>query len=185
VRFFLCAACAALAACAATPAPKAPGIALVNPGFESTAPGHRNNDPEGWFTFQHAVQPSYRFAIDTSDPHSGQRSLRIDNTGPDVYGAVAQSVEAKPLAGKTARLRGWLRTHEASEGGAVLILSALASGSPLAHNFMADAPVKGTTGWTRYTITLAIPERAERVEIGAMLQGKGSLWLDDVELALE
>jgi hypothetical protein len=50
---------------------------------------------------------------------------------------------------------------------------------------MADAPVKGTTGWTRYTITLAIPERAERVEIGAMLQGKGSLWLDDVELALE
>ena len=34
------------------------------------------NDPEGWFTFHHAVEPSYRFVVDTVNPRSGARSLR-------------------------------------------------------------------------------------------------------------
>jgi len=177
--------CAALAACATPPASNAPGVALVNPGFESTAPGRSDDAAPGWFTFEHAIEPSYRFTVDTANPHSGERSMRIDNTGPDVYGAVAQSIDGKPLAGKRARLSGWLRTHEASQGGAMLTLTALVNGALVAYNHMSEAPVKGSTAWTRYTITLTIPARVERVEVGAMLQGKGSLWLDDVELSIE
>jgi len=174
-------------ACAAPvtpPATRPASIALVNPGFESSASGRRN-DPEGWFSFQHAGEPSYRFVVDTANPHGGARSLRIDNTGPDVYGAMAQSLDALGYAGKTARFSGWLRTNETNEGGAVLTILALGNGATLANNFMAASAVKGTTPWTRYTITLAIPPRTDRVEVGAMLHGKGSLWLDDVELTLE
>jgi hypothetical protein len=173
---------ALLAACAAPPA-AAPsqGIALVNPGFESTAPGRRG-DPEGWFSFQHAGDRSYLFALDTAEPRSGERSLRIDNVGPEPYGAIAQSIEATAHAGKVARLSGWMRTRETTGTGGVLTLMVLQNGVPLAENFMADAAVKGTTGWKRYTITLPVARNAERIEIGAMLQGKGSLWLDDVEL---
>ena len=76
-------AAAALAACA-TPPPRAPvvtppsapapapapaaasAVTLVNPGFESTVPGRRNNDPEGWFSHQHAGETSYKFALDTA-----------------------------------------------------------------------------------------------------------------------
>jgi hypothetical protein len=47
---------------------------------------------------------------------------------------------------------------------------------------MSEKPVKGTTGWARYTITLPIAPNAEFVEVGAMIQGKGSLWFDDVEV---
>jgi hypothetical protein len=47
---------------------------------------------------------------------------------------------------------------------------------------MADGPAKGTRGWQRYAISLPVPPGTERAEIGAMLQGKGTLWLDDVEL---
>lgn len=188
LRAVMAGALVALAAACASPPPPATAhsaaIALVNPGFESTAQG-RGGDPQGWFTFQHAIEPSYRFVVDTANPHSGERSLRIDNVGPDVYGAVAQSLQATNYGGKTARLTGWLRTRDASEGGAVLTLTALVGGATVAHNFMSDAPVRGTTGWARYTITMPVPARTERVEVGAMLQGKGSLWLDDVELVLE
>ena len=193
-------AAAALAACAAAPAPvaapaapapaaKAPapaapfGVSLVNPGFESTAPGRRSNDPEGWFSHQHAGEVSYKFALDTADPHGGARSLRIDNVGPEPYGAIAQTIDARPYRGKTARLSGWLRTRDTAN--AALSLIVLANGVPLANNFMADAAVKGTTGWTRYTITLPVAANAEFVEVGAMMQGKGSLWLDDVEVSVE
>jgi len=180
---------ALLGACAAPPSTttaavraQAPKDApLINPGFESTAPGRRN-DPEGWFTYQHAGDKSYNFVLDTSDPHGGTRSLRIDNIGPEPYGSVAQSVVAAPYAGKVARYSAWLKTRDASENGAVLTILVLANGAVVSQNFMAEAPVKGSKGWTRYTITLPVPGNAERVEIGAMMQGKGSLWLDDVEL---
>jgi hypothetical protein len=161
----------------------ASGVSLTNPGFESTVPGRRNNDPEGWFSHQHAGEVSYKFALDTADPRSGARSLRIDNVGPEPYGAIAQSVDAKPYRGKSARLTGWLRTRETAN--ASLTLMVLANGVPLANNFMSDAPVKGTTTWKRYTITLPVSANAEFIEVGAMMQGKGTLWLDDVELSVQ
>ena len=168
---------------AAKPAAPAAAVAVVNPGVESTAPGRRNTDPEGWFSHQHAGDLSYKFAADTAEPRSGARSLRIDNVGPEPYGAIAQSVSAVPYRGKTARLSGWLRTRDTNYGALTLIV--LANGVPLANNFMGDEAVKGTTPWKRYTIKLPVAPNAEFIEIGAMMQGKGTLWLDDVELAFE
>ena len=172
---------AAAVASAAPAAVPARGVPLVNPGFESVKTGARG-DPDGWFSFQHAGDVSYRYVVDAVDPHGGARSLRIDNIGPEPYGAVAQVVAAAPHAGKIARLSGWLRTRDANDNGAVLTLLALQGGATLAQNFMLDAPVKGTTGWKRYTITLPVAKNADRIEVGAMMQGRGSLWLDDVEL---
>ena len=180
------------AAGAAAPAAAAPnttpvttaakGVATVNPGFESTKTGTRG-DPEGWFTFQHAGNPSYRYVIDADAPHSGSRSLRIENIGPEPYGAIAQSFDAKPHVGKVAKLSGWLRTKDAnSEGGAGLTLLVQQGGNILAHNFMYDAAVIGTTDWKHYTITVPIPKGADRLEIGAMMRGRGALWFDDAEL---
>ena len=73
---------------------------------------------------------------------------------------------------------------DANDNGAVLTLLATQSGSTMAQNFMLDAPIKGTTDWQRYTITLPIPPAADRVEVGMMLRGKGTVWLDDVELEI-
>ncbi len=113
----------ASAAAKATPAAAAAqGVPTVNPGFESTKTGSRG-DPEGWFTFQHAGNPSYRYIVDADNPHGGTRSLRIENIGPEPYGAIAQSFDAKPHVGKVAKLSGWLRTKDAnSDGGAGLTL---------------------------------------------------------------
>jgi hypothetical protein len=77
-----------LPAAAPAPAPSAAsGVSLANPGFESTHPAGGNNDPEGWFSHQHAGDVSYKFALDIADPHRRARSLRIDNIGPELYGA--------------------------------------------------------------------------------------------------
>ena len=169
---------------AAAPPPAAPEprrFTLVNPGFESARTGTRG-DPEGWYSFQHAGNRSYRFVVDTAVPHGGTRSLRIENVGPEPYGALAQIVDARPYAGKVARLTGWLKTRDADDNGAVLTLLMLRGGATAAQNFMEDSPVKGSTEWKRYTITLPVPKGVDRIEIGAMLLGRGTLWLDDVEL---
>ncbi|MFO1315168.1 MAG: hypothetical protein U1F58_06150 [Burkholderiales bacterium] len=165
----------------AAAAAAAKGVPLANPGFESTQTGPRG-DPDGWFTFQHAGPPSYRYVVDTDNPHSGARSLRIENIGPEPYGAVAQALDVKPHVGKTARLSGWLRTKDANDAGAGLTLLVMQGGTTLDYNFQYDAPVNGTTGWKRYTITVPVTRGADRLEFGAMMRGKGALWLDDVEL---
>lgn len=202
-RSALAIACAALlAACASAPAPMsqtpntaappaaaAPAaatparVALTNPGFESQVRGPRG-DPEGWFSFQHAGDRSYLFALDTDNPHAGTVSLRIAQVGPEPFGAIAQIVDARPHGGKRARVTGWLRTRDVSEGGAGLTVLVQKSGATVAQDFMYDAPAKGTTGWKRYTVTVPIEPGSTRIEVGAMLRGKGALWLDDVELEI-
>jgi hypothetical protein len=42
----------------------------------------------------------------------------------------------------------------------------------------------GTHDWTRREVTLAIPGNADTVEVGAILGGPGTVWLDDAELAV-
>lgn len=66
----------------------------------------------------------------------------------------------------------------------MLTLRAMQGGATIAHNHMTANPVKGTTAWARHKITLAFPRVADQVEIGAMLHGPGSMWFDDVELAV-
>ncbi|MEO5764461.1 MAG: hypothetical protein ABIR52_04055 [Casimicrobiaceae bacterium] len=163
-------------------------VTVVNPGFESTKPGIRG-DPEGWTGIQHAGPLSYTFKLDAEVRHDGDRSLRIDNIGPEPFGAVFQQLPAAALRGKTLKLSAWLGTRDVvgsgTGGGAVLTLQGMQGGATIAHNHMKAVPVKGTTDWKRYEITLAIPAAADQVEIGAMLHGPGALWVDDVVLEIE
>lgn len=175
----------ALAQDGAAPSAVPARVALVNPGFESLAPGMFGN-PEGWFSIQHAGELSYTFKLDTAQPHGGARSARVDNVGPEPFGAIYQQIDASPRRGRRVRFSAWLRTEEArgsfTGGGAVLMLQAMQNGAPLAWNHMKESPVSGTTGWTRHAIELDVPEAADRLELGAMLHGPGRLWLDDAEL---
>jgi len=176
-----------LAGAAAFAQDKASPLPLVNPGFESTRPGMLGN-PEGWFSIQHAGDLSYTFKLDTTNPHGGLRSVRIDNVGPEPFGAIYQQLPAAAHRGRKLRLAAWLRTDDArgsmTGGGAVLMLQAMHGGAPVASNHMQDAPVKGSTGWKRHAVELAVPADADQIEAGAMLHGPGTLWLDDVELVV-
>ena len=179
-----------LAACgaAAQPSPAAAGttpIALVNPGFESRLPDAPSL-PAGWEIAQHAGATSYEFTLDGKIVHNGKQSLRIDNVGSEPYGMVSQELPVGELRGKTLRLSAYLRTRDVTGNrygrGAALVLQALVQGSPLAFNHMRDAPARGTTEWTRHEVTLAIPPQTQKILVGAMLTGPGTVWLDDVAL---
>lgn len=159
-------------------------VKLVNAGFEEPLKG--DGDPTGWVTGQHAGVPSYTFALDEKVRREGKQSLRIDNIGPEPYGAIYQPLPIAGLAGTTLRLTAWVRTQNAGgerKGwGAALQLQAKKGGSPLAYNDLSAHLISGSSEWTRREVVVAIPKDAEHVEVGIMLRGKGSVWLDDVEL---
>jgi hypothetical protein len=187
---FVAAALAALTGCAAAgpdhaaAVTRASVVPLVNPGFESAKPGLFGN-PEGWVSNQHAGPLSYTFKRDPGVRRGGVASVRIDNVGPEPFGSIYQQIPAASLRGKTVRLSAWIKTKDvagsATGGGGVLLLQAMRGGAPIAYDHMSATPLKGTTDWTRREITLAIPAAADQIELGAMLHGPGTLWLDDVE----
>ena len=144
-------------------------VALVNAGFESTQPGLLGA-PVGWWLVQHAGPMSYRFTLDTTNPRSGERSLKVENIGPEPVGTIFQTVRATPHRGRTLRFAAWVRTEGAAGNrygsGAGLNLQAMRGGYPIAYVMMRTDAIKGTTDWARYEVALKVPIEAEVIEMG-------------------
>ena len=201
-------ACAVLGACASsapvgTPAPQLPApppraasqppaatsvaqtIPLKNPGFESDKPG-AGGTAEGWAASQHVGVKAYTFIVDRTTKHTGEASLRIRNTRPEVYGNITQSIPAAPLVGKTLRFSVWLRSEDVVANdfgkGATPLLQAWAGGSPAVSASYEVAAIAGTTDWVRRQVSIEVAGAAEWIEIGVMLTGSGTVWLDDAVL---
>jgi hypothetical protein len=47
---------------------------------------------------------------------------------------------------------------------------------------MRDRRLRGDREWQRVVIEMAVPADASEVELSAVLQGTGTLWVDDVRL---
>jgi len=160
-------------------------VALVNAGFESTQPG-KLGAPEGWWAVQHAGPKSYTFTLDTTKPRSGERSLKVENIGPEPFGSIFQKVAAAPYRGRTVRFAAWIRTEGAQGNrygaGAGLNLHSMKGGYSIAHVMMRKDAVQGTTGWARHEVALRVPYDADHIEVGLNLFGPGIAWLDDVAL---
>jgi hypothetical protein len=160
-------------------------VPLANAGFESPAPG-RQGAPDGWVAIQHAGPLSYTFTLDGEVFRSGARSLRIDNVGPEPYGALYQVLPAAALRGKTLRFSAWLKTRDAKGNvygsGAGLKLQSMRGGYIVDHAQMRMDSVGGTTDWARYEVHLKVASTADQIEVGVNLFGPGTAWLDDAAL---
>ncbi len=170
----------AFAADAPAPARGTP-IPLANPGFEEVSPSPRRF--VGWQTSVHAVRDAYLFALDETKPHSGKLSMRVTRNSQEPWGAVHQNVKPQGLAGKTLEFSAWLRIEGNTGPGAVLTLRNFKAGA-VDQVVTLSPPVTGTVGWKRYSVRLAIPPGTTGIEVNAMLQGDGTLWVDDAELVV-
>jgi hypothetical protein len=161
-------------------------IPLTNPGFESDKPGVGSNAAEGWVKQQHAGPTAYTFAVDRAMKHSGEASMRIQNLQPQVYGSIIQRTPAAPHIGKTLRFSVWLRAENVVANdfgkGATPLLQAWGGGSPAASASYEVAAIAGTTNWVRREVAIEVPGAAEWIEVGVMLTGSGTVWLDDAAL---
>jgi hypothetical protein len=159
----------------------ATAVPLVNPGFE--APGATPPNFPGWLGSVHSNPRAYAFAIDSSVHHAGAASLRITRVGDEPWGMITQRLAPAGLAGRTIEFAAWLKVDKATGPGGVLTISTTAHGATDRVVFL-DPPLAGTRDWTKVRVRLAVPPVTSVVEVGAMLQGPGTLWVDDATLAV-
>jgi hypothetical protein len=146
--------------------------------FESTS------DASAW---GFGSSPYYSVDIDRTLAHFGSASGHIvsRNVPPaGAFGSLGQVISAETYWGKRLRLSGYIKTNQV-EGWAGMWMNIADSGNQLlVLDNMQNRPIMGASDWREYEIVLDIPENGAVIGFGALLQGKGEIWWDDVKLEI-
>ena len=144
------------------------------------AKGATRTFPKGWWP-SGANPKSYEMRLDTSEKHSGKASAHIKFTGdkPAGFGTLMQSFKADSFRGERVQMSAWLKTER--PGRAQLWMRVDGTNRMLGLTNMGNRPVRGTTNWKEYNVTLDVPENAMSIAFGALFLGRGQAWVDDFE----
>jgi hypothetical protein len=132
--------------------------------------------PAGWHK---AGDKPERYDMGVTDD-AGARVATIKSRDSHIngFGTLMQNFLPDTFLGKRIRMRGRLKTRDASSAQFWLRVDKAGKTDPLAFDNMDDRPVTGTTGWKEYAIVLDVPEAASNIAFGAMLVGSGEIWFD-------
>lgn len=160
-------------------APAEPRAASPGAGASGTPPG------SDWLLGGKQTG-DYRIELEPTGGRAGTPAalLRSAVAEPGGFVTLMRHVPAAPYRGGHVRLRALLKT-EGVVRRAGLWMRVDRRGDPLevlAFDNMGDRPVRGTTAWRRYEVVLDVPAGADEVYYGALLEGAGRLWVDEVTL---
>ena len=151
-------------------------VQALNLDFEKTA----NGKPLFWVE---SGNPKFSIAIDSVIRHSGKYAASIQSIGDSSGFKALGLIIPDNYAGQKITLSGYIKTENVREGWAGLWVRIDPS---IAFDNMKKNGVTGTTEWKKYTITLDLnPVKTRQIVIGALLFGKGKMWVDDLELSID
>ncbi|WP_415329043.1 S41 family peptidase [Chryseobacterium sp. MMS23-Vi53] len=147
---------------------------IENLNFESV----ENNLPKIW---KIVGDGSATVFADTKEKQEGQNSILID---ADKSGFKAlMYILPENYAGKKITLSGYIKTENVSDGFAGLWMRI---DPEVAFDNMNKTALVGTTPWKKYEITLDMaPESTQKIVIGALLTGKGKMWVDNLKVSID
>lgn len=132
--------------------------------------------PVGWFV---AGSSPADYEVVTE---GAARTLRAKGSAPRGFGTLMQEFVPEGLRGRRVRLSGRLRS-EGVTGRAGLWMRVDGPGRKMiVLDNMHDRPVTGTTPWTAHTVVLDVPEEAQLLAFGALLDSAGSLSVEGLAL---
>jgi erythromycin esterase-like protein len=125
--------------------------------------------------------PAYFSA--TLDPlYSEVQRSESTQTG---FAVASASIPANAAYGKRVTLSGNFRSENITHGWAGLWLRADGVNNVVvAFKNMQDQGVTGTTPWTRHEISIDVPVNAQRIVFGALHNGTGTAWVDNLSIAI-
>jgi hypothetical protein len=105
------------------------------------------------------------------------------------YGTLMQNTLPDKFLGKRVRMVGFIKTANVQEwAGFWFRVDQQYTGQMLAfdnmHDGLVDRSIKGTKDWTRCEIVLDVPLSASNLAYGALLQGAGQIWFDDISFEI-
>ena len=172
----------------ATACAESDSISPPPPPVNGSSPQPSRESPVGW-TIRTLRWDLYDGGVDRGIRRSGSTSSFLTggsnaSSQPSASIGVMQDISAVPYRGKRVRLAGYVRTADMATPGAGLLMSIDGPTERLVHDnmFSYGRAIVGTTDWTRHSVVLDVPGNAISINLGAQLQGAGTMWIDDLQL---
>lgn len=126
---------------------------------------------------------NYYVAIDKEVYHSGAAAVTIQSKPSSKdFQPVSYSIPST-FGGKKIKMTGYIKTENVTGGYAGFWMRIDPN---VGFDNMGNRQIKGTTDWTKYEIELDLkPAQARKIIIGALITGKGKMWIDDVEITVD
>ena len=150
-----------------------------------------DNHMKTWYTenwFKAGSEPTkYEMGIDTETFKIGGSAAYIASKETKIkgFGTLMQSCSAKDYLGKRIKMSGYVKSDEVKGwAGLWLRVDGTNGTKPLAMDNMGDRKIIGTTEWTEYHITLDVPSESTTLNFGALLDGTGKIWFDNITFTI-
>lgn len=132
--------------------------------------------PQGWSLNGPAAR-DFDSGTEASTRVAGGRDAfvkaRMESSG---FATLSQGIDAGDYRGKRVRFSAYLRTEDASKAMLWLRVDDGAHKAVTMDN-MEDRPVRGTVAWQPYALVQDVPDNAESVVFGVLLENKGEVWI--------
>ncbi len=140
---------------------------------------NNKNSPNDWRSFGSS---DYKIEIDSATAQHGKKSVLIsyNGTNPD-YKTLLYTIPAK-YSGKKIKLSGYIKTENVEGNAGIWIRIDPKAG----FGDLGDTKITGTTNWKHYEVTIDYDvSKAKEIVIGGLLDGKGKMWLDNLEVFID
>lgn len=135
--------------------------------------------PEGWGG---NGNENYRQSLDSVVTKSGNYAAVLEFTGDTPTFGTWTFALPENYPGKKITFSGYIKTEDV-EGYAGLWMRI---DPQIAFNNMQQEGISGTNDWKHYTFTLDMkPERTDQIVLGALLVGKGKMWIDGLSISID
>ena len=125
----------------------------------------------------------YKIGIDATLQHNKQSVMTIKSIESEItgYGGFMQNLKPGDYVGKRVRMTGYMKSKDVSDWAAfwLRVDQADTLNPVVAFDNMQERPVKGTTGWNKYSIVLDVPNNASNIAFGAFLGKTGQIWFSN------
>lgn len=130
---------------------------------------------------------SYEMGIDKGAGQDGKNAATIKSIDEkiDGFGTLMQQSKPDKFMSKRIRMTGFLKSENVTGwAGLWLRIDQTGSQKPLSIDNMKDRKITGTTAWKKYEIVLDVPDNASLIAYGALLDGTGQIWFDDISFEI-
>lgn len=142
--------------------------------------------PKGWSPGGTDLT-QYEMGIDKNAGRGGTNAATIKSIPdkPKNFGTMLQYCAPDKYLGKRIRMSGYMKSKDVQGwAGFWLRVDKANSNEALSFDNMGDRPIKGTTDWKFCEIVLDVPDNASNIAFGALLDGKGQIWFDDLKFEI-
>jgi hypothetical protein len=142
--------------------------------------------PAGWFAAG-SKPKSYEMGIDKGAGQDGKNAATIKSIDKIIkgFGTLMQQKKPDKYLGKRIKMTGFVKSENvANWAGLWFRVDQAGSKQSLSFDNMGDRPIKGTTSWTKYDIVLDVPDNASQIAYGALLEGTGQIWFDNIAIEI-